>query len=346
MTTTDDTLSLTREALAAPMPFGALAKSFTQSASPVSGITWYDLEKPAKSLVPVITPLRNMIPRVPAYRADRVRFDGMRYKIAVGLDVDEQTITIAYGPDDTVAGVPFGQALRTGVLDGCYLRRSRAFYTAWNLPPVGVVPLFAGRISTVDQVGRVEAQVRIKSLPVLLDTLMPRNLAGALVGYDANGLLTNEFANVVGRVLPGSTNPSYVGGDAWGAKDAIDAAYNLTPPAVVEVPGPDATAAETEAYAAYEAALAAYNTAFASALATEEGKWFRIALCGLVPVSVGSLTAADIGKYLVPSAAADGTITATAVARADLTLGQYIDSFGTIEKMGADGRPLVNVKNG
>jgi uncharacterized phage protein (TIGR02218 family) len=109
------------------------------------------------------------------YRADQVRFDGMRYKVAVGLDVDEQTIALAYGPNDLVDGVSWGQALRTGVLDGCYLRRSRAFYDAWNLPPVGVVPLFAGRVSTVDQVGRVEAQVRIKSTPLLLDTLMPRN---------------------------------------------------------------------------------------------------------------------------------------------------------------------------
>jgi uncharacterized phage protein (TIGR02218 family) len=61
------------------------------------------------------------------------------------------------------------------VLDGCYVRRARAFYAAWTEPPVGVVPLFAGRVSTIDQVGRVEARVRIKSLPVLLDTNMPRN---------------------------------------------------------------------------------------------------------------------------------------------------------------------------
>ena len=34
---------------------------------------------------------------------------------------------------------------------------------------------------------------------------------GVLLGYDANGLMTNLFANVVGRVLPKSTSPSYVG---------------------------------------------------------------------------------------------------------------------------------------
>ena len=44
-------------------PSDALMKAFTQSGSAVSGITAYSLEAPAKSLIPVITPLRNMIPR-------------------------------------------------------------------------------------------------------------------------------------------------------------------------------------------------------------------------------------------------------------------------------------------
>jgi hypothetical protein len=44
-------------------PSDALMKAFTQSASAVSGITAYSLEAPAKSLIPVITPLRNKIPR-------------------------------------------------------------------------------------------------------------------------------------------------------------------------------------------------------------------------------------------------------------------------------------------
>ena len=42
----------------------SLEKAWNQSGSATSGITNYDLEAPAKSLVPVITPLRNMIPRV------------------------------------------------------------------------------------------------------------------------------------------------------------------------------------------------------------------------------------------------------------------------------------------
>ena len=143
------------------------------------------------------------------YRADQVRFDGMRYKVSVGLDVDEQTITIAYAPTETVDGVPFGQALRTGVFDGCYVRRSRAFYVAWTQPPVGVVPLFAGRVSTIDQVGRVEAQVRIKSLPLLLDTLMPRNTyqTGCIHGlFDTGCGLIKANYRMTWSVAAGPTN--------------------------------------------------------------------------------------------------------------------------------------------
>src|SRR3984893_14124001 len=40
------------------------ASTFSQSASATSGLTFYDLELGAKFLYPVLTPLRNMIPRV------------------------------------------------------------------------------------------------------------------------------------------------------------------------------------------------------------------------------------------------------------------------------------------
>lgn len=41
-----------------------LVKAFTQSGSPTQGLTMYDLEAPAKTLYPVMTPLRNRIARV------------------------------------------------------------------------------------------------------------------------------------------------------------------------------------------------------------------------------------------------------------------------------------------
>lgn len=59
---TNSVLEAVRAALATPSD--AIAKSFTQSGSATSGLTYYDLEAPAKTLYPVLTPLRNRIPRV------------------------------------------------------------------------------------------------------------------------------------------------------------------------------------------------------------------------------------------------------------------------------------------
>ncbi len=54
--TTEDTLRLTKEALAE----NALAKTVSLA----SGLSAYDLQAPAKNLFPVVTPLRNALPRV------------------------------------------------------------------------------------------------------------------------------------------------------------------------------------------------------------------------------------------------------------------------------------------
>jgi hypothetical protein len=58
------TLELVKEALKAPRPDIAKAAGFTQSASATSGLTAYDLEAPAKTITPVLTPIRNETPRV------------------------------------------------------------------------------------------------------------------------------------------------------------------------------------------------------------------------------------------------------------------------------------------
>lgn len=139
---------------------------------------------------------------------------------------------------------------------------------------------------------------------------------GQLIGYNANGEMTPIFADVTGRVLVKSTNPSYVGNDTWGTEENICTLYNVT----------------------------AGTPEFTAALELERGKWDRVALCGVVPVNIAGLTSADIGKFLIPCAAVDGTITATAVNKNDLTLANYVDCLGTIEMIGSDGRPLVNVK--
>jgi hypothetical protein len=60
--TTAETLALLKTAMG--QPNSELAKAWVQSGSATSGITAYDLEAPSKKLYPVITPLRNEIPRV------------------------------------------------------------------------------------------------------------------------------------------------------------------------------------------------------------------------------------------------------------------------------------------
>src|SRR5579884_2424182 len=53
------------KAHANPLPGDPLAKTtFAQSGSPTSGLNYYDLETGAKFVYPLLTPLRNEIPRV------------------------------------------------------------------------------------------------------------------------------------------------------------------------------------------------------------------------------------------------------------------------------------------
>ncbi len=64
-TNVNETMDLLKAALSAKNQFpDDIAKSFTQAGSATSGLTFYDLEAPAKTLYPVITPLRNRLPRV------------------------------------------------------------------------------------------------------------------------------------------------------------------------------------------------------------------------------------------------------------------------------------------
>jgi len=154
------------------------------------------------------------------YLANSVLVDGLKFKCAVGLDVDQQQITIHARPSDTVNSVPFLEAIRNGVFDGCEIQRERAFLTSWNAAPAGSVILFKGRVGTIDNVGRTTAQVTVNSDLVLLDMQMPRNLYTPQcvhVLYDSGcGLIKSAFGTA-GSAGAGSTATSI----AWaGASSA------------------------------------------------------------------------------------------------------------------------------
>jgi len=146
------------------------------------------------------------------YAANSVLVDGLKFKCAAGLEVDQQQITISARATDTVGGVPFLQALRNGVFDGCEIQRERAFLNSWapadTASPIGSVILFKGRIGAIDNVGRTTAQITVNSDLVLLDLQMPRNVyspACKHVLYDSGCTLIKSAFGTAGTVGAGST---------------------------------------------------------------------------------------------------------------------------------------------
>jgi hypothetical protein len=185
---------------------------------------------------------------------------------------------------------------------------------------------------------------------------------GAILGYAADGLLTDRFADVVGRFVIKSTNPYGVGGDDWGSEDKLIAKYGIEPigdEPVLKLPEPPETEDDEAALAEYqkqvEAARADHELAMQShqqrvaammeAYEIERAKWDRIAKSGYVPVNI-TATAADIGKYLVPIDDGNGGITAALMSEDEMSLKQYIRSIGCVLGVSSDGRPLVEVKVG
>jgi phage conserved hypothetical protein BR0599 len=146
------------------------------------------------------------------YAANSILVDGLKFKCGTGLDVDQQQITISARATDTVGGVPFLQALRNGVFDGCEIQRERAFLNSWSpadtANPIGSVILFKGRIGTIDKVGRTSAQITVNSDLVLLDLQMPRNVYSPScqhVLYDSGCGLVKSAFGTAGTVGVGTT---------------------------------------------------------------------------------------------------------------------------------------------
>jgi uncharacterized phage protein (TIGR02218 family) len=110
------------------------------------------------------------------FQAKSVLVKGLLYKASIGLNVDQQQITIYADESDLIAGgIPFMAAMRRGMFDGARLKRERAFFTAWSQPAVGAVTLFKGIVSTIDAIGRTEAQLTVSSDLTYLDITLPRS---------------------------------------------------------------------------------------------------------------------------------------------------------------------------
>ena len=88
----NETLRLIKESQSAPISDGALSKSFTQSGSATSGLTYYDLQPGALTLFPVVTPLRNRVPRVGSGRGVQAN-----WKAITGINITSVNVGVSEG---------------------------------------------------------------------------------------------------------------------------------------------------------------------------------------------------------------------------------------------------------
>ena len=146
---------------------------------------------------------------------------------------------------------------------------------------------------------------------------------GDICGVDANGKLTNVFADAVSFVVK-STNPSYVGGDVWGSEECLGLAKPKQP--------------EDDAIEEEKTQYATNKTAFDVALETARQTVDRIAFAGQVPVNV---TGAFAGQYIIP-VNNNGAIKGEAVSGP--TFEQYQISVGKVIAIESDGRAKIIVK--
>jgi hypothetical protein len=156
---------------------------------------------------------------------------------------------------------------------------------------------------------------------------------GAVVGINAEGKLTNVFADAISFAVK-STDPSYVGGDVWGTETALGMEQPKQP--VQRQATEDAETDEEFAVrqAQYESDKAAFNVVLETARQTVD----RIAFAGQVPVNV---TGATAGQYIIP-VNDNGAIKGVAVSSP--TFEQYQQAVGKVIAIEQDGRARIIVK--
>lgn len=189
------------------------------------------------------------------YKGKGLIVEGLQRKIGVGLTVDEQNLKISAYSTDTLASATFFTSVMAGLLDGAYIKLSRAFWApaapgvVGNLDTVGepqdVIDLYVGLVSTIDKIGRTNVELKVKSPLKLLDLDMPRNTyqAGCLwslfdngctlsrAAFTFSGTVLNAFVNRI-DVSGGIGTPTGADGQPYFAQGRIKftsgAATNLT----------------------------------------------------------------------------------------------------------------------
>lgn len=128
----------------------------------------------------------------------------------IGLDVTTLDMAITANADDLINGAPIIPFIRGHGLDGANVRLDRAFMTDWNLPVVGSVLRFSGRVTAISAITGNTATVTVSSWTVLLNANMPANLyqAACLHAVYDPGCALNPASFAVTGAVTGSPAPT------------------------------------------------------------------------------------------------------------------------------------------
>jgi len=121
----------------------------------------------------------------------------------IGLDVSTVDMAITANADDLINGTAIIPFIRGRGFDGANVRLDRAFLTDWNLPVVGSVLRFSGRVTAISAITGNSATITVSSWTVLLNANMPANLYQAAClhsVYDAGCALSAAAFAVTGTV--------------------------------------------------------------------------------------------------------------------------------------------------
>jgi uncharacterized phage protein (TIGR02218 family) len=138
------------------------------------------------------------------YKSGGLRIQGMRTKLAVGVNVDEQEVIIWASPTDTLFGAAFLTGMAEGIMDGGMIAKDRIIWLPQTgdvsqdmlAQPVAVWRAFSGYMSTIERLGRASVTFKVKSPLVKLGIDLPRNFyqPGCLWSLFDSGCTLNRAA--------------------------------------------------------------------------------------------------------------------------------------------------------
>lgn len=160
------------------------------------------------------------------YSSRQIIAKGLRFKLGIGLEKDEQTMTLSAQPGfvvpysgDTLEGIPLMESLRRGDFDRAVVTLDRYYAARWGAPWVAGLRLFSGRVGSLDTVGQLVATIKVQSELYILDQQMPKNLYQSSCNNsfcDSRCTLSKVSFAVAGTTETGTSSSKI----AWGSSSA------------------------------------------------------------------------------------------------------------------------------